>query len=69
MSTSLMLSLSSIVLISSLFKIFTKVAIRRAHFVAVTVKLSTFSWQSTRITERRLGEGYEPGPGATGQHQ
>ena len=41
--TSLMLSLLSIVLISSLFRIFTKVAILLAHLVALTVKLSTFS--------------------------
>ena len=41
--TSLMLSLLSMVLISSLFRIFTKVAILLAHLVALTVKLSTFS--------------------------
>ena len=41
--TSLILSLSSIVLISSLFRILTKVAILLAHLVALTVKLSTFS--------------------------
>ena len=42
--TSLMLSLLSMVLMSSLFRILTNVAILLAHFVALTVKLSTFSW-------------------------